>query len=133
MTDKRKQRRRPKDTPSQVAGKIRARLKAIIDPHLSTNEELQMWEFFDTKCAFCNNLLTPGKSGTDRDHLVSKKHGGLNHVSNRVPACAECNGNDKREMDWRAFLRCRVETQYKSAAARQWHFKNREKRILAWM
>src|SRR6478609_666586 len=98
-----KKRRRPKDTRSQVAGRLRAGLKAIIDPHPSPAQEEEMFQFFDYRCAFCGVRLVPGEPTTHRDHLISRKCKGLNHISNRVPACGVCNGNDKREMDWREF------------------------------
>ena len=99
----------PKDSPSQAIGHIRAGLKAIVDPHPSASELTQMWEFFQNhdgrcQCAFCDEAIVPGTSEAHRDHLLSRKHGGLNHISNRVPACSRCNGNDKREMEWRDFL-----------------------------
>lgn len=120
----------PKNSPSQAISHIKAGLKAIVDPHPSADELAQMWKFFRDddgpyQCAFCDGAIVPGTSGAHRDHLLSRKHGGLNHISNRVPACYRCNGNDKREMDWRDFLRSRPGTEE--------DFRRREARIMAWL
>jgi hypothetical protein len=36
--------------------------------------------------------------------------GGSDHISNRVLARGVCNGDDKREADWRDFLRVKTDT-----------------------
>jgi HNH endonuclease len=59
------------------------------------------------------------------DHLVSLAKGGTNHISNRVLSCARCNGDQKREHDWREFLYS------KSVSSTQ--FRRREERILGWV
>jgi len=43
------------------------------------------------------------------DHLVAASVGGDEEITNFVLACKSCNGDEKRGMDWKAFLRTKVE------------------------
>lgn len=72
--------------------------------------------------AYCGQEL---ESRAHIDHLIGIDKGGLNHLSNRVPACPNCNEKEKKDSDWREFLKSKSEKQNK--------FKIREKRILAWI
>lgn len=58
------------------------------------------------------------------DHLDCSADGGGNYIRNRVLACKECNGNEKREQDWQKFLRMKC-TDLSS-------FKRRREKILVW-
>ena len=58
------------------------------------------------------------------DHLDCSVNSGRNYIRNRVLACKECNGNEKRERDWQEFL--------KSKCADEATFRMRYKRITDW-
>ncbi|HKY32225.1 MAG TPA: HNH endonuclease signature motif containing protein [Candidatus Polarisedimenticolia bacterium] len=82
-----------------------------------------MMEFFNAKCAYCERTLP---SRWHADHLVSVDKGGFNHVSNRVPACPQCNEQEKHEMAWLLFLDMKSSGDALLLA-------NRRARIEAWM
>lgn len=95
---------RPRDTPSMAKNKIRRSLLAIIDPHPSPAEVDDLWGYFESKCAYCGAVI-PRESRTGHlDHVLASAAGGSNSIHNFVLSCARCNGDDKREGDWRAFL-----------------------------
>jgi len=50
--------------------------------------------------------------------------GGTNHISNRVLACASCNGDEKRESDWIEFLRGKTSSELE--------FRSRREHIQLW-
>jgi 5-methylcytosine-specific restriction endonuclease McrA len=52
-------------------------------------------EFYDGLCGYCE--LRPWKQ---RDHWVPIARGGLNVVSNLIPACIECNGEKGTSQTW---------------------------------
>lgn len=97
----------PPNTPSFAKGRIKAALKAIIDPELKPAEIDAIWHFFGSRCAYCGIILArdDNRGGGDMDHLVSVNAGGVNHISNRVLSCSQCNAHDKRERHWEDFLR----------------------------
>ena len=43
-----------KDTPSMAKNKMKRCFKAILVPHTTKQEENQLWEFFDSTCAYCD-------------------------------------------------------------------------------
>lgn len=89
--------------------KIRRSLLAIIDPHPSPREVDKLWTHFESKCAYCGDVI-PRESRTGHlDHVLASAAGGNNSIYNSVLSCARCNGDDKREEDWRAFLSRTVE------------------------
>ena len=95
---------------------------AALEKDISKIERSAMAQFFDSTCAYCGDALKPRWHA---DHIVSIDQGGFNHVSNRVPACARCNGNEKRERNWEEFLRHKCGTD-------QQLFNKRQQRILDW-
>lgn len=101
----------PPNTPSFAKGRIKAALKAIVDPELKPREVDAVWHFFDSSCAYCGALLARNndRGGGDMDHLISVKSGGINHISNRVLSCSPCNAQEKLDGDWEVFLRGKCE------------------------
>lgn len=97
----------PPNTPSFAKGRIKAALKAIVDPELKPAEIDAIWHFFDSQCAYCGIILArnDNRGGGDMDHLISVNSGGANHISNRVLSCSPCNAHKKRDRDWEEFLR----------------------------
>ncbi len=116
------------ELPSYTAGYakniISRALVGIVDPDPTDRQINSMWKYFDSACAYCEVRLVRGQRKSHVDHLVSCARGGTNHISNRVLACATCNGDKKRDRDWREFL-----TEIKG---RKSTFKERAKRIKNW-
>ena len=52
------------------------------------------------------------------DHLDCSAAGGGNYIRNRVLACKECNGNEKRELQWKQFLKSKCKTDQKFVSRR---------------
>ncbi len=114
----------PNASPGYTKNYIRRALREIIDPQPNKKEISSIWDFFDSKCAYCGTKLDKGKKQAHIDHLVSASSGGTNHVSNRVLSCATCNEKEKRDLDWKEFLR--KKTTNKS------EFQSRENKIIKW-
>jgi hypothetical protein len=91
----------PKMTPGYAKNTIRRALRAVVDPEPTAMEIKELWAHFDSACAYCGRQLSKVDRGGHIDHLVS---GGTNHISNRVLACPPCNGDEKRESNWKEFL-----------------------------
>lgn len=95
-------------------------IEEIVDPGPRSIDAL--WEWFDSQCAYCGVVLVRGDRDAHTDHAESD---GGNHVGNLVLACGRCNGDEKRETDWRTFLALKAP----DVAT----FGLREQHILAWM
>jgi hypothetical protein len=93
-----------KYTPSFAKNVVRRSLRSILDPHPGRSEIARVWAFFDSRCAYCGVVIALGSKYAHLDHLVPENSGGSNHISNRVPSCANCSEKEKREMDWAVFL-----------------------------
>lgn len=93
-----------KDTPSMAKNRIRRSLLAIIDPHPSRAEIDDLWNYFQSACAYCGILISRETRTGHLDHVVSSSLGGSNCIHNHVLACARCNGDEKREESWESFL-----------------------------
>lgn len=93
-----------KDTPSMAKNKIRRSLGAICDPHPSKAEENALWDYFDSQCAYCGTAIERASRTGHLDHLIPTSEGGTNSIYNHALSCAKCNGDEKREGDWVAFL-----------------------------
>src|SRR5438309_1500389 len=87
--------------PAWVKNVSRRVLWAALEADISKEERQTMAAFFSGKCAYCEGVL---ETRWHADHLLSVDGGGFNHLSNRVPACPQCNENEKREMGWELFL-----------------------------
>lgn len=91
-------------SPSFAKNILSRSLRAIVDPHPQKSQIREVFEFFSGCCVYCGKSITLGSKEMHLDHLVSESHGGSNHISNRVPSCATCNEEEKRELDWGEFL-----------------------------
>lgn len=88
-------------TVSQAKNIMRRALSEIVDPGLSPALEDALWRHFGASCAYCGVRIDRDSRTGHLDHL---KSGGGNGPQNRVLTCARCNGDEKREQAWRAFL-----------------------------
>lgn len=90
--------------PSQARNMIRKSLLSLLGVRLRPTAVAAIWAFFDASCAYCGVLLDRKRREGHIDHLVSSKGGGDERLGNLVLACGTCNGDEKREMNWHAFL-----------------------------
>src|ERR1700730_17556084 len=84
---------------------VRRCLQGIVDPALSTKEVGRLWEYFQSRCAYCGKTLLRASREAHKDHLIPFQNGGGSDLGNRVLACGACNGDEKRGEDWTTFLR----------------------------
>ncbi len=88
-------------TPSQVTNLMRTGLRLLFDPDPSDEEKALALQHFNRRCAYCGE---PSPK-LHLDHVIaSSERYGHNHISNRIPACAHCNANEKRDIPWRNFI-----------------------------
>lgn len=92
-------------SPSTAKNSVKRCLWGIACPSPSKKLKDKIWEFFDSRCAYCDEVLHREKRGGHIDHLMPVAS--LRHTlrGDFVLACPSCNGNGKREMDWESFLR----------------------------
>lgn len=83
---------------------VRRALMQIADPAPDRRQQLLIWDFFGSACAYCGRVLTKETKEGHIDHLVPASLGGRNHIANRVLACAPCNEKEKRDAPWEGFL-----------------------------
>ena len=76
---------------------------------LNKKEKDSIWKYFNSRCAYCNKPVDRTLRHGHMDHLDCNASGGGNYIRNRVLACKECNGNEKREQNWQKFLRSKCE------------------------
>jgi hypothetical protein len=86
---------------SQAKNIMRRTLSEIVDSGLTRSQKDELWLHFDGKCAFCAEPIDRSSRTGHVDHLETD---GGNGPRNRVLACARCNGDEKRDRDWREFL-----------------------------
>src|SRR5688572_11197221 len=91
---------------------------------LTNQEKDQIWKYFKSRCAYCDRRINRRLRHGHMDHLDCSANSGGNHIRNRILACKECNGNEKREQDWKVFL--------KSKCSDRETFYVRKNRIDAW-
>lgn len=111
----------------RVSGAKNAMRRAIQDLlccPLTTKEKDLVWEYFKSRCAYCNKRIDRAHRHGHMDHLDCSATGGGNAIHNRVLACKECNGNEKREQNWKLFLKPKC----KDAET----FQRRRDKIKAW-
>lgn len=84
---------------------IRRCLHGVVDPYPSRKRIDELWAYFNSSCAYCGQSMDRKSRQAHRDHLISSKDGGGNDLGNTVLACGQCNGDEKRDMGWVAFLR----------------------------
>lgn len=116
----------PKDTPSMAKNKIKRSLSAICDPHPSPTEVNELWEYFNSSCAYCGIQLERESRTGHLDHLIPSTEGGRNDIHNHALSCASCNGDEKREEAWLSFLK-------KKLPADEAVFQKRKSRIDHWI
>jgi len=95
-------------------------IEEIVDPGPTSIDSL--WEWFESRCAYCGVALVRGERDAHTDH--AERDGG-NQVGNLVLACGRCNGDEKRDTEWRTFLALKAPDQATFAV--------RERQILGWM
>jgi hypothetical protein len=105
---------------AQARNIMKRAIDEIVDPGPTSIDPL--WEWFESLCAYCGVALARGDRDAHTDH--AERDGG-NHIGNLVLACGRCNGDEKRDMDWRTFLELK--------APDPATFALRERRILDWM
>tara|TARA_R110002167_G_scaffold29013_22_gene97062 strand:- start:781 stop:1245 length:465 start_codon:yes stop_codon:yes gene_type:complete len=91
-------------TPSQARNAIRRSLKALIDPKPTPQQKAHIWAHFQHQCAYCGCPLKPSERKAHIDHLIAESEGGSNQLCNLILTCPTCNGDEKREHAWQAFL-----------------------------
>ena len=106
----------PKDTPSMAKNKIRRSLLAILDPNPSASEIEEIWRYFDSRCAYCGVAIRRESRTGHLDHVIASTVDGGNGVHNYVLSCARCNGDEKRQEDWRIFLGRKAESEELAAS-----------------
>jgi len=112
-----------KITPSQAKNLMRRALRLLVDPEPTWEDKQRIRYYFEYRCAYCNIDLKDVPH--DIDHLVSASLGGTNALANRVLSCKPCNAKEKRDRDWRDFLREKAESMVT--------YVQREKRIQEWV
>lgn len=85
--------------PSFAKNMIRRSLRGEIDSPPLDHEIAKAIDHFNNHCAYCGTDLQDIRM--QLDHLDSE---GTNHISNRVPACANCNESEKLDKPWEAYL-----------------------------
>ncbi len=76
----------------------------LADPSPDPRQQGLIWEYFGSRCAYCDRAISKTLKEGHIDHLVSAALGGRNHMANRVLACATCNETEKRDAPWEDFL-----------------------------
>ena len=114
----------PDATQGYVKNIIRRSLREIVDPRPSKNDKQKIWEFFNSKCAYCGKKLRKEHKEGHIDHLVSASCNGYNQISNRVLSCAKCNAEEKLDMPWEKFIEKKCSDKHTAA--------ERKSKILQW-
>lgn len=103
---------------------MRRAVADLLSRPLTPREKDLVWEYFGSQCAYCDKVVDRTHRHGHMDHLDCSAVGGGNYIRNRVLACKECNGNEKREGDWQTFL--------KSKCTDAVMFKRRRDKIRTW-
>ncbi len=83
----------------------------LADPSPDARQQVAIWEYFESRCAYCDRVLEKALKQGHIDHLTPASAGGRNHLSNRALACADCNEKEKRDMGWSEFLSAKSSNQ----------------------
>ncbi|MEA2494437.1 MAG: hypothetical protein QOJ29_2348 [Thermoleophilaceae bacterium] len=89
--------------PSVAKNQMGRAVNAIVDPWPRSKDPV--WEYFESRCAYCGIALSKAERKGHIDHATAS---GGNHLGNLVLACANCNGDEKLDADWRDFLAQKV-------------------------
>ena len=92
-------------SPSFAKNIIRRALRSVVDPHPTTAQLRMLRAHFGDECAYCGNCIHLAAKDAQLDHIDSA---GPNHVGNRLFACEDCNEKEKRDANWRDFLRSKA-------------------------
>ena len=87
---------------------MRRAIEALFYRPLNKKEKDLIWKYFKSHCAYCNKLIDRDHRHGHMDHLDCSAFGGGNYIRNRVLACKECNGNEKREHGWKQFMKVKT-------------------------
>lgn len=111
---------------SQAKNLITKTLHDILDSPPGDGVTRDLWAHFESSCAFCSAHLNREARQGHRDHLMPRSIGGSNHPANLVLSCASCNGDERREAEWAAFLghKCGDDSS---------EYAQRHRRILSWV
>lgn len=91
---------------------------------LKKEEKDRIWAYFESRCAYCDKQMMRESRYGHMDHLEPAANSGGNYIGNRVLACKECNGNEKRELHWDRFLEKKCTTHEE--------FVSRREKVLRW-
>lgn len=94
-------------SPSYAKNIIRRSLTAVLDPHPTKSQIAALTEHFGDTCAYCGKRIHVYPKDAQLDHIDAS---GPNNISNRVYACEDCNEKEKRDENWRVFLRSKSES-----------------------
>lgn len=92
-----------KATSAYAKNIIRRSFQEIIEPSPTKEDKERIWQFFECKCAYCGRPLDRFKEEGQIDHLVPTSLLGLNHISNLVLSCGNCN-EEKLDKSWHELL-----------------------------
>jgi len=96
---------RTRMTLGKAKNHLKRALREIIDPSPSQTELDSLWAYFKGCCAYCGRQLRREAREGQLDHLETSTGGGCSAIGNRVLSCGPCNGDERREIPWREFLR----------------------------
>jgi hypothetical protein len=116
----------PRTTPSMARLAIKRALLGVLDRYPSKRSIGRLWVHFESSCAFCERQLARELRNGHADHLVAVADGSTNHLSNFVLSCGICNGDERREAPWDAFLLSKCEGDPEA-------YQRRHNRIMAWI
>lgn len=85
---------------AQARNLMKRAIAEILDPGPTSIDAL--WEWFGSRCAYCGVGLVRGARDAHTDHADP---GAGNHIGNLILSCSSCNGDEKRDMGWRDFLK----------------------------
>lgn len=121
-------------TPLTARNLMERALLEIVDRYPGKRALDQLWEHFQSRCAYClvelereRRVSSAQRPARERghgsyDHLVPAADGGTNQLANLVLACTVCN-QDRRDQPWEDFLAAACperEIAVRSARIRRW-------------
>lgn len=98
-------------TPSQAKHAMRRALLHTCGVRFSTDYKERCRKHFGNRCAYCATLISPESRQGHFDHATSATAGG--HAFGLLYVCPKCNGDERREKDWLAYLQTKDGTDLK--------------------